>query len=130
MPAKVCFVHYMQFSTVVKLVQYVIAEQGNYATIHFLILLITGCIVSRSTTVLRFVLHFLILVQCTISVNQLIQCLILRVGVSVYRLKSVHRLKIAKSNVVTAVRFVLCFLVLFSVNQLIQSLILGVGISV
>jgi len=87
MQAKFGFVYYMQFSTVVKLVQYMymIAEQGKYTIIHFLILLITGCIVSRSTTVFRFVLHFLILVQCTISVNQLIQCLIFRVGISVYR---------------------------------------------
>lgn len=128
MQAKVCFVHYMQFSTVVKLVQYVIAEQGNYTIIHFIILLITGCIVSRSTTVLRFVLNFLILVQCTISVNQLIQCLILGVGVGVYRLK------IAKGNVVTVLSFVLCYLVLVQyfvcVNRLIQSLILKISISV
>jgi len=64
--------------------------------------------------VLRFVL---ILVQCFIGASQLIQSLILGVGISVYRLESVHRLKIAKSNVVTAACFVP--LVLSSVNQLI-----------
>ena len=61
-------IHYMQLSAVFNWSSTCLQSKLVIIT-HFLMLLISGHIAHRSTIVLRLVLHFLILVQCFISMN-------------------------------------------------------------